>query len=715
MALVEGKSTPKSATTSLWVALNQRAGVDPDRLALLSPKQPPNLLSELVRPWPVGGHEDEGREMKNSSSVIGDGRGTTAIRKLTSPACLLSYLLSWILPTPANSGDAPYLQWSFGELQRASIRLGAFLRRSRGVEPGATAVLFTTLSAEWTLLLSMSALNRYTAVTLPNSALRPGNQVLQDQMDELAPSIIVVATEAEARHVVDNLSTNIAVGISIEKFTNQAPDGWVSMADIAAEMASQGCHNYIDTMAALQNEPEDHGRNAFVVYTSGSTGKPKGCPLSVGYLLQALDYLATQYVPLLPTPITLVSGVNNQVRCQAMTVLSWATGNAAVMDTCEMDPESILDGLRRCRPISISLFVTAVKTLARASNYSADAVRSVRVVNLTGLTVTMAALRVAQQTFPRAQILPSYAMTEAASVVTWASWYRPPAVDKMPSWRGIAASGIVAPGSALKVVGPDGRRPVPRGEVGALHLHGKSVIENYLNPNDISDAFYTGDDGRRWFVSGDDALINAEGFLHVLGRSENTLRRDNKIVVAGTVESFLEKEYPGTSTAVVNITSRDGAIGLYAIFDDKIPATSSTEIEHCVVQKLGKAYRIEGAASLKAIGFEKWPPTISRKIDYRRLRPAIEKYITSASVQARLEKLLNRPIPIATLFEHYSVESLAAYLGGNDAVGVEQHALQPRAPPVTKDEGIAIVSMACRLSGDVDTPEKFWQLMISRI
>lgn len=547
LAFVEGKPASDPTFKSVWQALNQRASIDPDRPAILSPAQPANLLSELIRPWPAVKDQRGGRGGKSRSiSAVGDGREARALRKLTSPACILSYLLSWILPMPAPTSKAPYLRWSFAELQRATIRLGAFLRCRRGVEPGATAVFFSAVSAEWALLLSVSALNRYTAVTLPNDALRAGNELLPAQLKELAPSVIVVSTEAEARHVADNVHTSIAVGISLEKFTADPPTSWISMADIAEEMSSQG-PDYMEVIAAMPNEREHLKRSAFVVCTSGSTGRPKGCPISAGYLLSALDLLSTQHTPFLPAPVTIVSGVSSQSRCQALTIFSWATGNAAVMDAGESSAETILETLRTCRPVSLSLLVTAVKSIARAPNYSSDAIRSVRFVNLTGSTVTMAILRTAQQTFPSAKILPTFAMTEAAGVVTWAAWHRPPSVDDMPAWRGVAASGVVAPGAALKVIGSDGRRPAARGVVGPLHIRGNSVIESYLGAGDRPGCFYEGEDGRRWFVSGDDAVISDEGFLHVLGRSEYTLRRDKEVVVPCTIESFLETEYQGAS------------------------------------------------------------------------------------------------------------------------------------------------------------------------
>lgn len=483
-------------------------------------------------PWPTAkGHSGGHGSISRGIGAIGDGREARAIRKLISPACILSYLLSWVLPLPVPAAKAPYLLWSFAELQRATIRLGAFLRRRRGVEPGATAVSFSPVSAEWALLLSVSALNRYTAVTLPNDALRANNGLLQTQLKELMPSIIVVTAEAEARHVASNVCANIAVGISLEKLTTDPPDGWLSMADIAAETASQG-PDYMEVIAAMPDERKLCERAALIVCTSGSTGKPKVCPMSAGYLLSVPDFLSRQHTPLLPAPVAVVSGVTSQARCPALTIFSWATGNAAVMDAGESSAETILETLRTCRLVSLSLLVTAVRSIARAPNYSPDAIRSVRFVNLTGSTVTMAILRVAQQTFSLARVLPTFAMTEAAGVAIWTGWYRPLSVDRMPAWRGIAASGVVAPGAALKIIGADGRRPAARGEVGPLHIRGNSVIECYLGVGDRPGCFY----------DGDDAVISDDGFLHVLGRSEYTLRRDDEIVVPCTVENFLETE-----------------------------------------------------------------------------------------------------------------------------------------------------------------------------
>lgn len=79
--------------------------------------------------------------------------------------------------------------------------------------------------------------------------------------------------------------------------------------------------------------------------------------------------------------------------------------------------------------------------------------------------------------------------------------------------------------------------------------------------------------------------------------------------------------------------------------------------------------------------------------------------------QRDLEKLLGRPVLLAKLFEHYTIKTLAAYLGGAGKVDNSE-----QAPPHyagSSNEDIAIISMACRLPNGIASPEEYWDLLES--
>ncbi|WP_106685696.1 type I polyketide synthase [Streptomyces violaceusniger] len=77
-------------------------------------------------------------------------------------------------------------------------------------------------------------------------------------------------------------------------------------------------------------------------------------------------------------------------------------------------------------------------------------------------------------------------------------------------------------------------------------------------------------------------------------------------------------------------------------------------------------------------------------------------------VQTRLEELLGRPVFEAKLFEHFTVKTLAAYLAGGTRTRQE---VVPDRRRAVQDEPIAVIGMACRLPGDANTPEEYWELL----
>ena len=76
-------------------------------------------------------------------------------------------------------------------------------------------------------------------------------------------------------------------------------------------------------------------------------------------------------------------------------------------------------------------------------------------------------------------------------------------------------------------------------------------------------------------------------------------------------------------------------------------------------------------------------------------------------VQAELQKLLGRNVSTSTLYEHFTIKDLAAHLAGNRKAALNT----PKRRNALADEPIAIVAMACRLPGNVNSPEDLWNLL----
>ncbi|MBE9248784.1 long-chain fatty acid--CoA ligase [Dolichospermum sp. LEGE 00240] len=108
------------------------------------------------------------------------------------------------------------------------------------------------------------------------------------------------------------------------------------------------------------------------------------------------------------------------------------------------------------------------------------------------------------------EILQGYGLTETS-----------PVTNARRPWRNLrGSSGQPIPGTQVKIVNPETRKPVPVGERGLVLLKGPQIMQGYYqNPEATKKVI----DGEGWFDSGDLGWVTPENDLVLTGRAKDTI------------------------------------------------------------------------------------------------------------------------------------------------------------------------------------------------
>jgi crotonobetaine/carnitine-CoA ligase len=99
---------------------------------------------------------------------------------------------------------------------------------------------------------------------------------------------------------------------------------------------------------------------------------------------------------------------------------------------------------------------------------------------------------------------------------------------------GSGSCGIAAPFREVRIADPEGGT-VPPGEAGELLVRGPGILQGYYKMPEATAAAFHDD----WFRTGDLAAQDADGFVTILGRIKEMIRRSGENISATEVESAL--------------------------------------------------------------------------------------------------------------------------------------------------------------------------------
>ncbi len=295
--------------------------------------------------------------------------------------------------------------------------------------------------------------------------------------------------------------------------------------DIAEEIRSCGRASILGWLAATWILPAPvlarrlnlprHGDHdeAGLLFTSGSSGDPKGVALTHRNILGNVEQIDEMGV--LRDKDT-VLGSLPLFHSFGFTVTLWCAMLKGVRVATVPSP---LDARRIARVIGEERATVHVGTptflrmLMRQAE--PDQLRSLRLV-ISGAEKLSDELAAAFRERFGVSVLQGYGLTETSPVaaVNVPDPARPRASMGSHMGQKPGAVGRLVPGMSARIISPDTGDELPLGEPGILRLKGVNVFSGYLGDEESTlDCF-----DREWFVTGDIARIDKDGFLFIEGR-----------------------------------------------------------------------------------------------------------------------------------------------------------------------------------------------------
>lgn len=277
-----------------------------------------------------------------------------------------------------------------------------------------------------------------------------------------------------------------------------------------------------------------------IQYTSGTTGNPKGVTLSHHNILNnayfiglRMNYTHADRV-CIPVPF---------YHCFGMVIGNLACtvhGATMVVPNDSFDPVKTLEAVERERCTSLygvpTMFIAELQEMEQKT-YDLS---SLRTGVMAGSLCPPEIMKKVKEQMNMHEITICYGMTETSPVSTQT-------IIGAPFEKQIHSVGTIHDHLEIKIIDPDTKAILKRGQSGELCTRGYSVMLKYWNSPDATRQVI---DEQRWMHSGDLAMMDEDGYLHISGRIKDLIIRGGENISPKEIEDFLYT-YKGVMDAQV--------------------------------------------------------------------------------------------------------------------------------------------------------------------
>ncbi|KAL8896219.1 MAG: hypothetical protein Q9207_007812, partial [Kuettlingeria erythrocarpa] len=471
-----------------------------------------------------------------------------------------------------------------------------------GVRRGDMIAAFLDNRIEWALLFWVCV--RLDAVFVPlNPRMIQSTEEVDHALRVTKPKVVVTIHREDARQ----LHLEHAI------YATLAQDGSGSLT-IWQNMLHRRSGSKIKAVPPPANVLD---QDLCVVFTSGTTSLPKASVSSHrNFLAPASAYKTYRYLDSGSISLQHIPVFHSWNVCNS--IAFWLAGGTVVYPSRSFDARATLSVIARLGCTHMLAVPSMIQAMTTHPALHKESLRSIEMIDLAGTMILPNIVKLCMDELGVARVAATYGMTEGNSITAVDAHAMPYERHNIPT---VIPCGRVTPGARIRVCEPRSQRVVRRGELGELHIGGHQVSRGYLDRT--TPDFYR-QDGINWLVTGDQARVDEDGQVYILGRYKDLIIRGGENLSPAAIERCLDSIEGVQDSQVVGMADEiAGEVPVAVIRKTAALALSNLEIQQKVAQELGKMFAPQSIIDLdEDLKLVEYPRTLSGKIKKREL-PAL--------------------------------------------------------------------------------------------
>jgi acyl-CoA synthetase (AMP-forming)/AMP-acid ligase II len=327
----------------------------------------------------------------------------------------------------------------------------------------------------------------------------------------------------------------------------------VDRVGVGEALAARG-HRVVDAASfvaqaraggAAGEVPADGEGAAVLLYTSGTTAAPKAAVLRhrhlASYVIGTVEFAGAgpDEAVLVSVPPYHVAGLAN--------LLSNLYLGRRIVYLDQFDAAAWVDAVRREGITNAMVVPTMLARICDVVEADGRGLPSLRALSYGGARTPATVLQRVMALLPHVELTNAYGLTETSSTIAvlGPDDHRAARGGDPAATARLSSAGRVLPTVEVEVRGGLGE-PLPAGEPGEIWVRGEQVSGEYAGREAPLDA-------AGWFPTRDRGWLDADGYLFIEGRSDDTIIRGGENIAPAEIEEVLLRHPDIAQCAVVGV------------------------------------------------------------------------------------------------------------------------------------------------------------------